>query len=280
MAYVKLDCGMLRSTLWMDREAREVFITALLMAVPQAFDEPIPQLEVRTITKTGWSAPVGSYGFVDAAGVGIIRQAGLDQDVGMAALERLGSPEPDSRSQDHGGRRLVRIDGGYLVLNFTRYREKDHTAAERMKRYRARKKAETQPDSTALNTVPSRSYAVTQRVVTDSRVQSAEAELREREVEPVDNSPDPTLSLIAIPECPKDMDIEAENEACRAYYRIRSQGVTESRWRSWVLRSASSGIYAKRAGRPATAAEIQATRREILRKQEQERALAAQGDKP
>ena len=56
----------------------------------------------------------------------------------MAALERLGSPEPGSRSSSFDGRRLIRIDGGYLVLNYMAYRDKDHTAAERMRRMRAR----------------------------------------------------------------------------------------------------------------------------------------------
>jgi hypothetical protein len=170
VAYVKLDCGILRSTLWIDREAREVFITALLMAEPRALEVPTPQLEVRTLNATGWHVPPGAYGFVDAAGVGIVGQAGLDREIGMAALERLGSPELDSRSQAHDGRRLVRVDGGYVVLNFDIYRDKDHTAAERMKRYRARKKA-------SGNAVTSRGYAVTQRVVTDAEAE-AEASLR------------------------------------------------------------------------------------------------------
>jgi hypothetical protein len=42
----------------------------------------------------------------------------------------------ESRTPDFDGRRLVRVDGGYVALNFAKYREKDHTAAERSKRYR------------------------------------------------------------------------------------------------------------------------------------------------
>lgn len=138
MSFVKLDCGILDSTLWVDREARELFITALLMAVPVVLDGGKRQLEVRTLAETGFEVPPGKYGFVAAAGQGIVRRAGMEFEAGMAALERLGAPEPDSRTPDFEGRRLVRVSGGYVVLNFRMYRDKDHTAVERMKRYRER----------------------------------------------------------------------------------------------------------------------------------------------
>ena len=139
MAFVKLDCGILNSTLWIDREARELFVTALLMAEPYEVRTPMEQLQVRTLDKTGFVVPPGWYGFVPAAGVGIIRRAGLDLEQGIAALERLGSPELESRTPDFEGRRLVRVDGGFIALNFDKYRQKDHTAAERSRRYREKK---------------------------------------------------------------------------------------------------------------------------------------------
>ena len=139
MAYVKLDCGMLTSTIWMDRQAREVFITALLMAEPAQFDEPIQEIATRSLDYTGWVAPSGWYGFVPAANVGIIRFAGLAEEEGLQALERLASPDLGSRSQKFEGRRLIRVDHGYLVLNYDFYRQKDHTAAERQRRFRERK---------------------------------------------------------------------------------------------------------------------------------------------
>lgn len=140
MPFVKLDTGILDSSLWIDREARECFVTALLMAVPRQFSEPISQLEVRTLERTGFVAPPGWYGFVAAAGPGIVRRAMItDQEAGLSALERLGSPEAESRNPEHDGRRMIRIDGGYLVLNFMLYRERDEGAAARMRLYRARK---------------------------------------------------------------------------------------------------------------------------------------------
>lgn len=140
MAYVKLDTGILDSTLWVDREARDVFLTALLMALPHELEEDTEALTVREIQPLGWIVPKGWYGLVSAAGAGIVRRAGVDPEVGLAALERLATPDPESRTGDFGGRRVVRISGGFLVLNFMRYRDRDTTAAERMKRYRERNK--------------------------------------------------------------------------------------------------------------------------------------------
>lgn len=139
MAFVKLDCGILDSTLWADRDAKDLFITALLMAVPHELIQPMEQIEVRTLEKTGFLVPAGWYGLVRAAGQGIVRRHGMELEPGLSALERLGAPELDSRTPDFAGRRMVRVDGGYIILNFAAYRAKDHTAKERSKRYREKK---------------------------------------------------------------------------------------------------------------------------------------------
>lgn len=145
MAFVKLDTGILNSTLWVERECRELFITALLMAEPHEFLSDVPQIAVRSLEPTGWTVPAGWYGFIAAAGVGIIRRAIMEQELGMTALERLCAPDPESRSSDFEGRRLARVDGGYVVLNYMKYRERDYTSAERQRRYRLRKMGNVTP---------------------------------------------------------------------------------------------------------------------------------------
>ena len=144
MAFVKLDTGILHSTLWFARDCRELFITALLMAEPREITESTPQLKVTAIEPTGFTVPPGWYGFVRAAGIGIIRQAGMARDQGLKALVELGDPDTESRSAEFEGRRLVRVDGGYIVLNYIKYRERDTTARDRQRRWRQRQK-EMQP---------------------------------------------------------------------------------------------------------------------------------------
>lgn len=176
MPFVKLDTGILNSTIWTDRDAREIFITALLMAEPRELPDT-PQIAVRTLEPTGWTVPAGWYGFVPAAGPGIVRRAGVDLVNGMAALERLGGPEPESRSQAFGGRRLVRVDGGYVLLNYMAYRERDYTAAERQRRLRERRRAVTplQSDVTPSQAVTSRMQIADSRVHTETETKTRAA---------------------------------------------------------------------------------------------------------
>lgn len=147
--FIKIDVQTLTSTTYADKPAWDVFFAAMLVAAhhpPFDTGEPEPQLEVRSLTKTGWCVPPGEYGFAPAAGIGLIRTAQIDMEEGLAALERLGAPEPDSRSQEFEGRRLVRIDGGFLILNMGRFRSRDHTAAERQRRYRERRRNDVTRD--------------------------------------------------------------------------------------------------------------------------------------
>ena len=140
MPFVKLDCGILDSTLWVDRTLRDVFLTALLMAEPFETTAPLPQIEVKSLNLTGWAVPPGWYGLVPAASVGIIHRAMIDdREAGLTALTTLGEPEENSRSKDFDGRRLVRVNGGFIVLQWEKYRERDYTTADRSKRYRERK---------------------------------------------------------------------------------------------------------------------------------------------
>ena len=140
MPFLKLDIKILTSSVWIDRDVRDVFLTALLLAEPFELRQEIEQLEVRELKPTGFVVPPGWYGFVEAAGIGIVNQALVKYEDGLTALEKLGAPDQNSRSQEFDGRRVVRVNHGYIVLNFMAYREKDHTTRERSRRYRLRKK--------------------------------------------------------------------------------------------------------------------------------------------
>lgn len=161
MPFVKLDTGILDSTLWLDRDLREVFITALLLAEPVEVSLPLKTLKTREIIPNGFTVPAGWYGIVKSPGIGIIRRAMVRREAGMLALEALASPDPESRSADFEGRRMVRVDGGFLILNYMKYRDRDHTAATRQKRLRERRKQTTSHSS---NGVTSRDVPVTSRI--------------------------------------------------------------------------------------------------------------------
>ncbi len=170
MPFVKLDVRILDSTLWTDTDASRLFVTALLMAVPITIDKPSEAVALDSCNFTGYKVPQGNYGMIHAPSVGIINRAGMEREVGMAALLRLTQPEHESRSQEFEGRRLIRVDGGFLVLNYAKYRDKDETSAERQRRWRAKQKLKAEA-------IPPESNGVTSRHVTQAEEQGgAEAD--------------------------------------------------------------------------------------------------------
>lgn len=117
MPFVKLDAGILDSTLWLsDSDVRIVFITMLAMA--------------------------NSEGLVEATAPGIARRANLSIETVREAIGELEAPDEDSRTLEDEGRRIMRVDGGYQVVNYLKYRNKDYTATERKRKERDRKRQE------------------------------------------------------------------------------------------------------------------------------------------
>ena len=97
MSFVKLDCGILRSSLWAeDAETRIVFLTLLALS--------------------------DADGFVEAAAPGLALSANVPLDRVRAALARLEAPDPDSRTPSDEGRRVLHVEGGYHIVNYSKYR--------------------------------------------------------------------------------------------------------------------------------------------------------------
>jgi len=186
--FVKLDCGMLQSSIWFDRDVRDLFITALLMATPHEITVPTPTIATDSLDDGGMVVPPGWYGFVAAAGTGIVHRSMIDPKRGPECLKALASPEPDSRSPAFGGRRMVRINGGFLILNYINYREKDYTSKDRSKRWRDRKKQDGNASVTPV-TVGNASTVTTRRDDTQAdaecRVHTPEEKAPRKRVAPV-----------------------------------------------------------------------------------------------
>ena len=84
-------------------------------------------------------AMANADGLVNSTAPGIARRANLGLSDTEKALEMFESPDPHSRSLNDEGRRIKRVDGGYQIINYSKYRERDYTAAERMRRLRERR---------------------------------------------------------------------------------------------------------------------------------------------
>ena len=113
--YTKLFSSILDSTVWQEsKETRIVWITMLVMK------------DRRQV--------------VEASVPGLAKRAGVTIDEAEMALERLRTPDPYSRTQEHEGRRIENVDGGWLILNGERYRDK--MSADEVRAYKAAKQKE------------------------------------------------------------------------------------------------------------------------------------------
>ena len=98
MAFTKLDSGILRSSI---------------------MSEPADVFKV-------WIALLAS---VDADGIARVSATFLSAacylplETVREALDKFSRPDPDSRSVSSDGRRAVRVDGGYRIINYEKYRE-------------------------------------------------------------------------------------------------------------------------------------------------------------
>lgn len=127
--YTKLFGSLLASTIWReDDKVRIVWITLLAMADQRGVAEG--------------SIP----GIADLARVSI-------EDC-EKALARLQEPDRYSRSPEHDGRRVRAVEGGFLVLNHGKYRERLN--AEERREYQRRWQAERRRVDTVSTNVDSR----------------------------------------------------------------------------------------------------------------------------
>lgn len=89
----------------------------------------------------------------------------------------LSSPDEDSRTPDHEGRRVERVDGGWLILNYESYRKRHSkgpmSGAERQRRYVDRKKLR---EVEGNGSVTKSDVSVTVRDENDKKAPEAEAE--------------------------------------------------------------------------------------------------------
>lgn len=117
--FTKLDKEILLSTVWVgtDLETKVVWITLLALA--------------------NWDGYVGASlpGIAATAGVALDRCAEI-----MGAFE---GPDHESRSDEYEGRRLLKVDRGWEILNYPAFRDgqtpEQRKNAERMREWRAKK---------------------------------------------------------------------------------------------------------------------------------------------
>lgn len=157
MAFGQVDEKILKSTLWEETDqARLVWLTALVLSRPHDLKASSAQLNIRAGGETGFVVPPGLYGFVEGSAAALVNMARVDMEAGLAGLERFGNPDPLSSSPEHDGRRMIKVRGGFLILNYAKYHATDHGQAIRSQRYRENRKKMIETLRNASVTPPSR----------------------------------------------------------------------------------------------------------------------------
>jgi hypothetical protein len=110
MGFTKLDEGLLFSSIM--QESAEVFKVwiALLAACKED-------------------------GIARVSAVGLAGVCFLTLDVVIHALDVLGSSDKNSRTTKENGKRIKRVDGGYFVINYHKYRELSYKEVEAKRKY-------------------------------------------------------------------------------------------------------------------------------------------------
>ena len=118
MPFVKLDCRILDKSIWRESaEVCKIWITILAMA--------------------------DANGMVEASIIGISDRARISLPDTESALNKFMGPDPYSTNPENNGRRIERVTGGFQILNYQIYREKDHSTATRQRRHREKLKGVT-----------------------------------------------------------------------------------------------------------------------------------------
>lgn len=168
--YTKLFKSLITSTIWQeDNATRVLWITLLAMS--------------------------DADGMVEGSIPGLAHLAGITIEECEMSLKKLSAPDKYSRTPDNEGRRIKSIDGGWMILNRAKYRDKDSPRTEYMREYmRERRK---QPVNTCKpNSKPCKLTVNTER---DIDIERDIVKEKERVKTKKKNPPTP-------PEFPKNLD--------------------------------------------------------------------------
>jgi hypothetical protein len=171
--YSKLFLSLLDSSVWNNEpdHVLRVFLAMVLLADPHD-------------------------GFVRGVESAIVARAKVSPKLGRDAIQRLEAPDLESQSQEYGGARIVKVEGGWIVVNKPKYQAlrtaRQKKDAERQQRKRLKDKA-IAPTADAAD-------RVTSRDVTPD-ISASPSLLREESArEGADAPVDPLASIASTPE--------------------------------------------------------------------------------
>lgn len=160
-------------------------------------------------------------GYVRGNVASLARISNVSVEAAKSAIDRFQSPDPDSNTPDHEGRRIQAVPGGWFVLNHALYRGKDFREheAERKRKYREKH----QMSGTCPGQVPDASA-------------SASASVSASDRDGVQGKGKPQKQEAAIPECLSSVPGFSEAFAAWVEFRAAKRAKATDRVKATILR--------------------------------------------
>ncbi len=235
--YTKLFSTIVASTIWREPDhVRIVWITMLAMS--------------------------NADGVVEASVPGLADLARVTVEQCEDALFRLRTPDPYSRTKDNEGRRIADVDGGFLILNRAKYRDKCSTDDRReyQRAYRAeyrkagRDKARPANPTGGQHVVNNGQHLSTRSIQTEYRVQSTAAAKDKKSKPPADELSETWLTDLQSDLAYKELSVAIEFAKARRWCLERKRHCTRRFFLNWLNRCRQSPPGSTRNnGRPAPA---------------------------
>jgi len=142
--YTKLFGSIVASTIWReDDKTRIVWITMLALS--------------------------NKHGIVEASVPGLADLSRVTVDEARAAIVKLEAPDLDSRSKEEEGSRILKVDGGWMLVNHAKYRAKLNS--EERREYLRNKQAEHRKRKQVSTTVNNRQQTSTRSTHTEAEAE-------------------------------------------------------------------------------------------------------------
>jgi hypothetical protein len=126
-------------------------------------------------------------GQVDASLPGLARAANVTLQECEIAVKKFSEPDPYSRTTDYEGRRLCAVDGGWLLLNYAKYRQTRDPVARKEQNREAAQKHRDKIAEISRRQPPSAAVSQDQPLSAHAEA-DAEAEKEERLVDSVEST--------------------------------------------------------------------------------------------
>lgn len=155
-AFTKLDSGIVHSTIWVQpHDVLRVWIALLALA--------------------------DQNGFARTAAPSLAHLCMVPLDRMREILTVLESPDEDSRSEAHDGRRIVKVEGGWMLVNHAAYRAKRDPEADRERKREWDRQHRPSGHARQSDDSPTQSDAVRQSPLAPTQAEAeADTEAREK----------------------------------------------------------------------------------------------------